>query len=84
MVQMNAQRAWADRTLDQQPSTLSNGNPNPLYMAAQQSKQFGSFGFVQVGVNVLIAIAWPGFCLLWFGFIKRTPESMILAETIDA
>lgn len=84
MVQMNAQRAWADRTLEQQPSTLSNGNPNPLYMAAQQSKQFGAFGFVQVGVNVLIAIAWPGFCLLWFGFIKRAPESMYLAETIDA
>ncbi len=31
---------------------------------------------IMVAVLTLIGVAWPLFCLVWFGAVKRTPESM--------
>ena len=25
---------------------------------------------------IVLSFAWPVFCLIWFGLVKRTPESM--------
>lgn len=29
-----------------------------------------------VGLAVVLGLPWPLFCLIWFGFVKRTPEDM--------
>jgi hypothetical protein len=32
--------------------------------------------FIMVVCFTLVGLAWPLFCLVWFGAVKRTPESM--------
>ncbi len=46
-------------------------------MAQSQSGPGAAFGAViAVGMILFFGLLWPGFCLVWFGFVKRTPESM--------
>jgi hypothetical protein len=43
---------------------------NPDNKWAQQ--QNPTMSFVMLGVYVLLGLAWPLFCLVWFGLVKRT------------
>ncbi len=47
---------------------------NPTDPWAKQNNP--TVGFVMVAVMALLGLAWPGFCLIWFGLVKRTAESL--------
>lgn len=36
-----------------------------------------SFMYVGLAISVVFGLAYPGFCLVWFGLIKKTQESML-------
>lgn len=38
--------------------------------------QGGIFQWIVLGIVFFLGYSWPVFCLIWFGFVKRTPESM--------
>lgn len=46
---------------------------NPDSPWAQQMNPF--FGYIAVAFSVILGGAWPVFCLVWFGMIKKTAES---------
>jgi hypothetical protein len=43
---------------------------------SQQQAQAGPMGLIIGLVFVVVSLAWPLFSVVWFGMIKRTPESM--------
>lgn len=43
---------------------------------AQQQQVAGQFTIVFLAVGVLITLAWPTFCLIWFGLSKTKPEDL--------
>ncbi|MCW5777387.1 MAG: hypothetical protein KIS87_13200 [Phycisphaeraceae bacterium] len=46
-------------------------------MAQGQTGPGAAFGVaISVAMILLFGLAWPVFCLVWFGLVKRTPESM--------
>lgn len=46
-------------------------NQNPQSKFAEQQKAGGTFNTVLIVVFTLIGFAWPVFCAIWFGVIKR-------------
>jgi len=38
--------------------------------------QDGPGGYIGMAVGLVIGLAWPTFCLIWFGLVKRDPKSM--------
>lgn len=40
------------------------------------AKHNPTMGYVMLGIMVVVGIGWPIFCLVWFGLVKRTAESM--------
>lgn len=50
---------------------------NPDSDFARMSGQGGMMGaFIGIGVGVLLGMAWPIFCLVWFGLVKRKPTDI--------
>lgn len=48
-------------------------NPNSDFA---QYAQRGGGGMVGLAIGLFIGLAWPVFCLIWFGFVKTKPEQM--------
>ena len=58
-------------------------NPGDKW-AGQPGMQVGSgTQNIMTVVMVLLSVAWPVFCLIWFGAVKRTRESMTGMPEID-
>jgi hypothetical protein len=38
--------------------------------------QGGVGNMIGIAFGLLLGLAWPAFCIVWFGFIKRKPEDM--------
>ncbi|MFN0133528.1 MAG: hypothetical protein ACKVW3_13500 [Phycisphaerales bacterium] len=55
-----AQTAWARQNPDNKWAQFSNP----------------AIGAAMMGLGILLGLAWPVFCLIWFGFIKKTAASM--------
>lgn len=60
IMQQMAQKDWAAQ--------------NPDNKWAQQIQQGGVFAYIGIAFGVLLSFAWPLFCAIWFGFVKRKPE----------
>lgn len=57
-------------------------NPDTAY--ARQAASMGSLGaLIGYGFALVFGLAYPLFCLLWFGVIKRSAQSMGAASTDD-
>lgn len=42
------------------------------------AKQYSAFGtYIAIAVSVILGGGWPVFCLIWFGLVKKTHESML-------
>lgn len=49
-------------------------------IAAQQSQQAGmqqTIRIVSTAIGLGLALAWPMFCIVWFGMVKRDPDDML-------
>lgn len=42
---------------------------------AQQSRQGGAFAMAGMAFGVVLGMAWPTFCLVWFGLMGKRPET---------
>lgn len=47
---------------------------NPDSMWAQQNNP--TVTYIALAVGILLGLAWPAFCFVWFGLIKRRPEDL--------
>ena len=60
-----------------------NQNPNTKF--AQQQQASGIYGQIAGwAIGILLGAVWPVFCLIWFGFVKRTPKDMTGEEATSA
>lgn len=50
---------------------------NPDSPFAQQVAAGETLQVILFALGLLLALAWPVFCLIWFGLVKRTKASMI-------
>lgn len=62
--------AIAIKTINDQMAWKA-ANPDNLW--AKQMNPF--FSYIGIAIAVLLGGAWPVFCLVWFGLIKKTAES---------
>jgi uncharacterized membrane protein len=49
---------------------------NPNTMFAQQQSQQAAMRYVGPALGILIGMAWPAFCLIWFGLVKKDPKEI--------
>lgn len=66
--------------LQQQMAIAEWVRQNPDSQWAQQSNP--TMGFVMMGLMVALGLAWPVFCLIWFGVVKRRAPMDIPREDI--
>lgn len=62
--------------VEQQQAVTDWVNQNPQTKFAEQQKAGGTFNTVIMIVFILIGFAWPVFCGLWFGLLKRDPAEI--------
>jgi hypothetical protein len=60
--------------IQQQMALSAWAAENPDNMWAKQQQQGGAFAYIGIAFGVLLSFAWPLFCAIWFGFVKRRPE----------
>lgn len=60
--------------IQQQMALSAWAAENPDNMWAKQQQQGGAFAYIGIAFGVLLSFAWPLFCAIWFGFVKRKPE----------
>lgn len=60
VMQQLAQKDWAAQ--------------NPDNKWAQNIQQGGMFAYIGIAFGVILSFAWPVFCAIWFGAVKRKPE----------
>ncbi|HVZ92986.1 MAG TPA: hypothetical protein VG797_00600 [Phycisphaerales bacterium] len=51
-------------------------NPDTKFAQAQQGPGADIGFYIGMGLGILFAYSWPGFCLIWFGLVKKTRESI--------
>jgi len=52
-----------------------NDNPDSEFAQLTGSSMQGSMSqFIGIGIDALISLPWPIFCLIWFGAVKRRPQ----------
>lgn len=44
--------------------------------AKQIAQQPAAAAYIGIGFAVVLGLAWPVFCLIWFGAVKRTPRDI--------
>ncbi|MFG0307053.1 MAG: hypothetical protein ACF8Q5_12655 [Phycisphaerales bacterium JB040] len=50
---------------------------NPIAQSTLQQMDMGvNMGLIGAVANLLIGLAWPLFCVIWFGFVKTRPHHM--------
>ncbi|MFG0275748.1 MAG: hypothetical protein ACF8QF_11900, partial [Phycisphaerales bacterium] len=37
----------------------------------------GAGGMIGLAIGLIIGLAWPSFCLIWFGLVKRKPVDIV-------
>lgn len=60
--------------IQQQMALSAWAAENPDNMWAKQQQQGGMFAYIGIAFGVILSFAWPIFCAIWFGFIKKKPE----------
>lgn len=65
---------WIFVTMNAEMSQWVKDYPDNQF--AQQQAQAGPIGLIIGLVLITLSLAWPVFCAVWFGAVKRTNESM--------
>ena len=72
--------ATAVNTMNVQKATEAWAVEYPDNMLAQQTQQQVDMGLntglITAIVTIVISLAWPLFCIIWFGFVKTKPNQM--------
>ncbi|MBL8763217.1 MAG: hypothetical protein JNM07_02980 [Phycisphaerae bacterium] len=63
-------------TLQQQQAMNDWAAQNPGTKWADQINQGKSFQWIGLAIGVALSSIWPVFCIVWFGLVKRSAESM--------
>lgn len=66
--------------VQQQVSEWVAANPDNAWAANHNP----SMMWVSLGVGIVLGLAWPAFCLIWFGFVKKTAASIAGADAPGA
>jgi hypothetical protein len=74
---------WLNLKLQAETKDWAVQNPdNPMAKAmSQPGSELGNT--IAVGAMIVFGTIWPLFCLVWFGLVKRTNESMTGMPEID-
>ncbi len=67
---------YAVVAMQKQAAILEWAKQNPDNMWAKQQNMAGDFAYLIVGVLSLLGLVYPGFCLIWFGFVKRNTQEI--------
>ncbi|MEL6329361.1 MAG: hypothetical protein AAFR38_06835 [Planctomycetota bacterium] len=68
---------WYQMEVQSQMAVWASDYPdNEMARRFQASQQIGG-GAIGLVIGLLLSFAWPAFCIIWFGMIKRTPEDVV-------
>lgn len=62
--------------LDMQAEIAQWVSDNPNADFSQQAGSGGLSNVLGLAIGVVMGLAWPAFCLIWFGLVKTKPEDM--------